>query len=235
MVYTLGPSRRGTLASFLGGTRVPGVLGFDPLFHFMHELDAAESIVLALEKRVSGVFNVAGPQPVPLSLRLQRQQALPQSVQRRRYRPPAGPARGQGISETFSQGFLSGFAGADPHDLFEVIHKHLAVTDLAGARRLDDGVHAAVYIFVLDHHFHLDFGQKVNHVLGTPVQLGVAFLTAKTFDFGHGQACHAAFGQGFTHLFQFERFDDGGDLLHGKSPLKMFKTHPQARNLLVIG
>ena len=68
MVYTLGPSRRGTLASFLGGTRVPGVLGFDPLFHFMHELDAAESIVLALEKRVSGVFNVAGPQPVPLSV-----------------------------------------------------------------------------------------------------------------------------------------------------------------------
>ncbi len=68
MVYTLGPSRRGTLASFLGGARVPGLLGFDPLFHFMHELDAADSIVWALEKGVAGVFNVAGPQPVPLSL-----------------------------------------------------------------------------------------------------------------------------------------------------------------------
>lgn len=68
MVYTLGPSRRGTLASFLGGARVPGVLGFDPLYHFMHELDATDAIVLALEKAVSGVFNVAGPQPVPLSV-----------------------------------------------------------------------------------------------------------------------------------------------------------------------
>lgn len=69
MVYTLGPSRRGTLANYLGGgSRVPRVAGFDPLYQFMHERDAAEAIVQALEKRVRGVFNVAGPDPVPLSL-----------------------------------------------------------------------------------------------------------------------------------------------------------------------
>lgn len=67
LVYTLGPSRRGTLANFLSGTRVPSVMGFDPLFHFMHERDAARAIVAALESRLHGVFNVAGPQPVPLS------------------------------------------------------------------------------------------------------------------------------------------------------------------------
>ncbi len=66
--YTLGPSNHGTLASFLRGPRVPTVLGFDPLYHFMHELDAADAIVLALEKRLRGVFNVAGPPPVPLSV-----------------------------------------------------------------------------------------------------------------------------------------------------------------------
>ncbi|MCC7385134.1 MAG: NAD-dependent epimerase/dehydratase family protein [Deltaproteobacteria bacterium] len=68
IVYTLGPTRRGTLASFIAGPRVPTILGFDPLFHFMHENDAAEAIVVALEKDLRGVFNVAGPQPVPLSL-----------------------------------------------------------------------------------------------------------------------------------------------------------------------
>ena len=68
IVYTLGPTRRGTLAQFLGVTRVPLVMGFDPLFHFMHERDAAHAIVLALEKKLEGVFNVAGPPPVPLSL-----------------------------------------------------------------------------------------------------------------------------------------------------------------------
>lgn len=68
LVYTLGPSRRGTLANYLSRSRVPTVLGFDPLFHFMHERDAARAIVLALEKRLRGIFNVAGPPPVPLSL-----------------------------------------------------------------------------------------------------------------------------------------------------------------------
>jgi UDP-glucose 4-epimerase len=68
MVYTLGPSRRGTLAKFLRGPRVPTVLGFDPLYQFMHERDVASAIVAAMENRVNGVYNVAGPQPVPLSL-----------------------------------------------------------------------------------------------------------------------------------------------------------------------
>ena len=68
VVYTIGPSRRGTLASYLSGRRVPRVLGFDPLFQFMHERDAATAIALALEAKIRGVYNVAGPRPLPLSL-----------------------------------------------------------------------------------------------------------------------------------------------------------------------
>ncbi|MEW5741642.1 MAG: SDR family oxidoreductase [Myxococcota bacterium] len=67
LVYTLGPSQTGTLASFLRGKRVPMVLGFDPLFHFLDEDDAARAITLAVEKKIRGIFNVAGPPPVPLS------------------------------------------------------------------------------------------------------------------------------------------------------------------------
>jgi UDP-glucose 4-epimerase len=66
--YTLGPSHHGTLASFLNAPLVPMVLGFDPLFHFIHEDDAAEAIVVALEKKARGVFNVSGPPPLPLSV-----------------------------------------------------------------------------------------------------------------------------------------------------------------------
>jgi len=66
--YTLGPSHHGTLATFLKPRRIPLVMGFDPLFQFMHEDDAAEAIVVALEKRVRGVFNVSGPPPLPLSV-----------------------------------------------------------------------------------------------------------------------------------------------------------------------
>src|SRR5205823_1048893 len=66
--YTLGPSGHGTLASFLRGRFVPMVLGFDPLFQFIHEDDAAEAIALALTKKLRGIYNVAGPQPLPLSV-----------------------------------------------------------------------------------------------------------------------------------------------------------------------
>ena len=66
--YTLGPTRQGTLATFLRGPVVPVILGFDPLFQFMHEIDTARAIVLTLEKSLRGVYNVAGPQPVPLSV-----------------------------------------------------------------------------------------------------------------------------------------------------------------------
>lgn len=66
LVYTLGPSKQGTLASFLRGKRVPLVLGYDPLFQFLEEEDAVRAIALAVEKQPRGIFNVAGPNPVPL-------------------------------------------------------------------------------------------------------------------------------------------------------------------------
>lgn len=68
MVYTLGPTGHGTLAAFVRGPWVPTILGFDPLFQFMHESDMSEAICLAVERRIRGVYNVAGPQPVPLSV-----------------------------------------------------------------------------------------------------------------------------------------------------------------------
>lgn len=68
MCYTLGPTGHGTLAAYLRGPWVPSILGFDPLFQFMHERDVASAICLALDKRIRGVYNVCGPQPVPLSV-----------------------------------------------------------------------------------------------------------------------------------------------------------------------
>ena len=47
---------------------MPTLLGYDPLFQFMHEDDAAAAIVRALERRPRGVFNVVGPPPIPLSI-----------------------------------------------------------------------------------------------------------------------------------------------------------------------
>lgn len=70
--YSLGPQRHGTLATFLAGPNVPTILGFDPLFQFMHSDDIAAAIGTALRARLRGVFNVAGPQPLPLSLLIEQ-------------------------------------------------------------------------------------------------------------------------------------------------------------------
>ena len=43
------------------------VVGFDPLFQFLEEDDAARGITLAVDKRPRGIFNVCGPMAVPLS------------------------------------------------------------------------------------------------------------------------------------------------------------------------
>jgi UDP-glucose 4-epimerase len=67
MAYTLGPTGHGTLATFLRGRLVPTVLGFDPLFQFLHEEDVVRALITSIEKKPRGVFNVAGPPPVPLS------------------------------------------------------------------------------------------------------------------------------------------------------------------------
>ncbi|WP_164007106.1 SDR family oxidoreductase [Pyxidicoccus trucidator] len=66
--YTLGAPGTGTLASFLKGSRVPLVLGYDPLFHVLQEEDVVAALQLALEKGPRGIFNVAGPPPIPLSV-----------------------------------------------------------------------------------------------------------------------------------------------------------------------
>jgi UDP-glucose 4-epimerase len=65
--YTLGASKTGTLSTFLRGRRVPMVFGYDPLFQFMYESDFSVAVSLACEKKPRGIFNVAGPNPVPLS------------------------------------------------------------------------------------------------------------------------------------------------------------------------
>lgn len=82
--YTLGPSLTGTLASYLRPTRVPTVLGFDPLFQFMHEDDCATAIAGVIGRGLKGVYNVAGPQPIPLSLLLRlagrKNFALPEAM-----------------------------------------------------------------------------------------------------------------------------------------------------------
>jgi UDP-glucose 4-epimerase len=65
-VSVLGYHVHSAIGRYLRHDRVPTVMGFNPMIQFIHEDDVAEAIVLALECRTRGVFNVVGPGAVPL-------------------------------------------------------------------------------------------------------------------------------------------------------------------------
>jgi UDP-glucose 4-epimerase len=46
---------------------VPTLFGFDPMVQVIHEDDVVHAVRLALRPGVKGIFNVAGPDPVPLT------------------------------------------------------------------------------------------------------------------------------------------------------------------------
>jgi len=75
----LGPSVDTFLTRYLGRRLVPTVLGFDPLWQFVHEADAVAAFRLAVLRDAPGIFNITGDGVLPLHtvLRLVGRTALP--------------------------------------------------------------------------------------------------------------------------------------------------------------
>lgn len=68
-VHILG-SVRNAASNYLRLSRIPVLMGFDPMVQVIHELDVVEAIVEALQPGTYGVFNITGPGEVPLSVLL---------------------------------------------------------------------------------------------------------------------------------------------------------------------
>lgn len=65
-VHILGNVRNAP-SNYLRLPVVPMLLGFDPMVQVIHQDDVVNAIECALKPGVRGIFNVAGPEPVPLS------------------------------------------------------------------------------------------------------------------------------------------------------------------------
>ncbi|MBI5505697.1 MAG: SDR family oxidoreductase [Deltaproteobacteria bacterium] len=70
-VNTLGHSLHNAIGNYMKIPLVPTVMGFNPMMQFLHEEDLAEAVNVALEKKIRGVYNVAGPGAVPLKRALE--------------------------------------------------------------------------------------------------------------------------------------------------------------------
>ncbi|MBN2343554.1 MAG: NAD-dependent epimerase/dehydratase family protein [Deltaproteobacteria bacterium] len=56
----------GVLSKYLRHSKVPTLLGFNPMIQLIHEQDLIQAVMSALHKNVRGIFNIAGAAPVPL-------------------------------------------------------------------------------------------------------------------------------------------------------------------------
>ncbi len=65
-VHILG-SVKNAASNFLRLPTIPTLLGFDPMIQVIHESDVARAIELALTPGKRGIYNLAGPEPLPLS------------------------------------------------------------------------------------------------------------------------------------------------------------------------
>lgn len=64
-VHITGTSN-GVLSRYLRHSKVPTLFGFNPLIQLVHEQDLIQAITRALTLNCRGIYNIAGPEPIPL-------------------------------------------------------------------------------------------------------------------------------------------------------------------------
>jgi UDP-glucose 4-epimerase len=75
----LGPTVRNYVSRFLSQRLVPTLMGYDPLWQFVHEVDAVTAFKVAIDSDVPGTFNIVSEGVLPLStaIRLAGRLAVP--------------------------------------------------------------------------------------------------------------------------------------------------------------
>src|SRR5690606_9920413 len=66
----LGPTIDNYYTRYFKHRIVPSIMGFDPLWQFLHEADAVAAFKLAIDRDVAGVFNIVADGVLPLSTAL---------------------------------------------------------------------------------------------------------------------------------------------------------------------
>src|ERR1700739_3474217 len=80
---------------------------------------------------------------------------------------------------------------ADANGFVDLRDEDLSVADFAGAGRGEDGLHPFFDPLVDHDHLQLDFGEEVDGVFASPIELRVALLTAMAACLENGHALNS--------------------------------------------
>src|SRR5215813_7186210 len=111
-------------------------------------------------------------------------------------------------------GVQSGFPGSDSNGFFDVGDEDLSVADPPGLGGATDRLDGFFDHVVAEHNLDLHLWEKIDHVFGASVELGVSLLPAEALGLGDGDALQSYLLQRFLHLVELERLDDRLDLFH---------------------
>ncbi|GIR72488.1 MAG: hypothetical protein CM15mP74_37390 [Halieaceae bacterium] len=115
--------------------------------------------------------------------------------------------------------FHAGFAGADTHHLLKRCDEDLAIANLAGTGRRNNGFTIASTCSSGAAISSLSLGRKVYDVFSAAVQLGVARCRPKPLTSVTVTPCTPMSGKRGAHVIHLERFDNGCDQFHESIPL----------------
>ena len=121
MALIVGPRTQNFVRRYLSRTFVPSVLGYDPLVQLVHENDALAALMLAVERDVSGVFNIASDGLLRLSTAIRIAGGLPLPL-------PFGTLRSVA-------GMLWALQLCEAPAAFVSLLRHICVLDTAHAQR----------------------------------------------------------------------------------------------------
>src|SRR5208337_3316606 len=88
------------------------------------------------------------------------------------------------------------FASPDPDGFLQWQDEYLSVSDAPGFCGIHDGLDHLRHQIIVDRYLQLDLGDKIDHILGAAVKLGMSFLPAETLDLAYRDTFDADFIKG---------------------------------------
>src|SRR5262245_40881986 len=113
-----------------------------------------------------------------------------------------------------SDSVQTGFPRSNPDRFFDVRDEDFAVANTPGLGGATDRLDGFFDHIVTQHNLDLHLGQKIDDVLSAAIELGMSLLATETLGLGYRDPLQPHLLQRFLHLVEFERLDDGLDLLH---------------------
>src|ERR1700761_2052423 len=115
------------------------------------------------------------------------------------------------------KGRLAALVIADADGFVDARHKDLSVADVAGASGGENRLNHLLRRLIMDHKFDLHLGQKIDRVLTSSIELGVALLATMPTRLQNRHAFHADLDQRLFHCVQPRWLNDRFNLLHACS------------------